>query len=150
MLTNILGGGGMNSRLNMALREKHGFVYNIGSQFVPFTDTGLFVISYGTEPSQLKKSIELVKHELKKLRDDKLGVKQLASSKEQILGQLAMAEENNIGFMIMMARTLLDLGKITSLEEIFERVKTTSADDLQALANEMFDQEKMSQLIMHP
>ena len=150
MLTNILGGGGMNSRLNMALREKHGFVYNIGSQFVPFTDTGLFVISYGTEPSQLKKSIELVKHELKKLREDKLGVKQLASSKEQILGQIAMAEENNIGFMIMMARTLLDLGRITSLEEIFERVKKTSAHDLQALANEMFDEDKMSQLIMHP
>ncbi len=140
----------MNSRLNMALREKHGFVYNIGSQFVPFTDTGLFVISYGTEPSQLKKSIGLVKQELKKLREDKLGVKQLASSKEQILGQLAMAEENNIGFMIMMARNLLDIGRITSLEEIFERVKKTSAHDLQALANEMFHEDKMSQLIMHP
>jgi predicted Zn-dependent peptidase len=150
MLTNILGGGGMNSRLNMALREKHGFVYNIGSQFVPFTDTGLFLISYGTEPSQLKKSITLVKQELKKLREDKLGVKQLASSKEQILGQIAMAEENNMGFMVMMARTLLDLGRITSLEEIFERVKKTSAADLQALAHEMFDEDKMSQLIMHP
>jgi len=150
MLTNILGGGGMNSRLNMALREKHGFVYNIGSQFVPFTDTGLFVISYGTEPSQLNKSIELVKQELKKLREDKLGVKQLAASKEQILGQIAMAEENNIGFMIMMARTLLDLGRITSLDEIFERVKKTTAHDLQSLANEMFDEDKMSQLIMHP
>ncbi len=150
MLTNILGGGGMNSRLNMALREKHGFVYNIGAQFVPFTDTGLFVISFGTEPSQMKKSIELVKMELKKLRDDKLGVKQLASSKEQILGQIAMAEENNMGFMIMMARTLLDLGRITSLDEIFERVKRTSAVDLQSLANEIFEDEKMSQLMMHP
>ncbi|HLZ15470.1 MAG TPA: pitrilysin family protein [Cyclobacteriaceae bacterium] len=150
MLTNILGGGGMNSRLNMALREKYGFVYNIGSQFVPFTDTGLFVISFGTEPTQLKKSIELVKMEMKKLRDDKLGVKQLAASKEQILGQIAMAEENNIGFMIVMARTLLDLGRITSLEEIFDRVKKTSAGELQSLANEMFDDEMMSQLIMHP
>ena len=58
----------MNSRLNMALREKHGFVYSIGAQFVPFTDTGLFVISFGTEPTQLKRSIELVKLELKKLQ----------------------------------------------------------------------------------
>jgi predicted Zn-dependent peptidase len=150
MLTNILGGGGMNSRLNMALREKHGFVYNIGAQFVPFTDTGLFVISFGTEPSQMKKSIVLVKMELKKLREDKLGAKQLTSSKEQILGQIAMAEENNMGFMVMMARNLLDLGQITSLEEIFARVKKTSALDLQSLANEMFIEEKMSQLIMHP
>jgi predicted Zn-dependent peptidase len=76
-------------------------------------------------------------------------VKQLAASKEQILGQIAMAEENNIGFMMMMARNLLDLGRITSLEEIFERVKKTSAVDLQTLANEMFDVEKMSVLRMH-
>jgi len=150
MLTNILGGGGMNSRLNMALREKHGFVYNIGAQFVPFTDTGLFVISFGTEPAQLVKSIGLVREEMKKLRDEKLGVKQLAASKAQILGHLAMAEENNLGFMIMMARTLLDVGRLTSLEAIFERVNQTTAADLQALANDMFDEAKMSQLIMHP
>jgi len=149
MLTNILGGGGMNSRLNMALREKHGFVYNIGAQFVPFTDTGLFVISFGTEPTQLNKSISLVKQELKKLRDEKLGVKQLAASKEQILGQLAMAEENNIGFMMMMARNLLDLQRITSLDEIFEHVKNTSSLELQTLANEMFDEKKLSVLRMH-
>jgi predicted Zn-dependent peptidase len=150
MLTSILGGSGMNSRLNLALREKHGFVYSIGAQYVPFTDTGLFVISFGTEPSQMKKGIELVKHELKRLRDEPLGIKQLASSKEQILGQIAMAEENNISFMIMMAKNLLDQGHVTSLEEIFERVKGTSALKLQELANEMFDERKLSYLIMEP
>lgn len=69
----------------------------------------------------------LVKQELKKLRDEPLGVKQLASSKEQILGQIAMAEENNISFMIMMARNLLDHGRVTSLQEIFDRVKKHSS-----------------------
>ena len=64
LLTNILGGGGLNSRLNLSLREKYGFVYSIGAHFVPFTDTGLFVISFGTEPSQLTRSIGLVKEEL--------------------------------------------------------------------------------------
>jgi predicted Zn-dependent peptidase len=150
MLTSILGGSGMNSRLNLALREKHGFVYSIGAQFVPFTDTGLFVINFGTEPSQLTRSIELIKAELKKLRDEPLGVKQLSSSKEQILGQIAMAEENNISFMIMMARNLLDQGRVTSLEEIFERVKNTSAKQLQELANEMFSEKQLSFLIMEP
>jgi predicted Zn-dependent peptidase len=150
MLTSILGGSGMNSRLNLALREKHGFVYSIGAQYVPFTDTGLFVISFGTEPSQMKKGIELVKQELKRLREEPLGVKQLASSKEQILGQIAMAEENNISFMIMMAKNLLDQGHVTSLEEIFERVKGTTALKLQELANEMFDERKLSYLIMEP
>jgi len=149
LLTNILGGGGMNSRLNLALREKYGFVYSIGAQFVPFTDTGLFVISFGTEPSQLSRSIALVMQELRKLRDDKLGTKQLASSKEQILGQIAMAEENNAGFMMMMARSLLDQNRIISLEEIFDKVKNTTASDLQRLANDMFNEEQLSVLRMH-
>lgn len=150
MLTNILGGGGMNSRLNMALREKHGFVYSIGAQFVPFTDTGLFLISFGTEPGQMKKSIDLVKKELKKMRDQPMGIKQLAAAKEQLLGQIAMAEESNISFMIMMARNLLDLGKVTRLEEMFDRVKNTTALRLQELSNEMFDEAKLSYLIMEP
>lgn len=150
MLTSILGGSGMNSRLNLALREKYGFVYSIGAQFVPFTDTGLFVISFGTEPSQMKKGLELVKIELRKLRDTRLGVKQLAASKEQLLGQIAMSEENNLSFMMMMARNLLDQGRVTSLEEIFDRVKFTSAAKLQELANEMFDEREMSCLMMEP
>ena len=150
MLTNILGGSGMNSRLNLALREKHGYVYSIGAQFVPFTDTGLFVVSFGTDPDQLRKSIELIKLEMRKLKEDKLGVKQLAASKEQILGQIAMAEENNISFMMMMARNLLDMARITSLDEIFERVRNTTAPQLQALAVEMFKEEKMSYFIMEP
>ena len=77
----------MNSRLNLSLREKHGFVYSIGSQYIPFTDTGLFVISFGTEPGQLQKSIKLVNDELRKLCEQKLGVKQLAAAKEQIWGR---------------------------------------------------------------
>jgi predicted Zn-dependent peptidase len=150
MLTNILGGTGMNSRLNLTLREKHGYVYSIGSQFVPFTDTGLFVISFGTDPSQLKKSIALVKTELEKMRHDRLGVKQLSSSKEQLLGHLAMAEESNISFMIMMARNLLDLGAILSFEDIQQRIRDATADQLQLLANEIFVEDQMSCLTMLP
>jgi predicted Zn-dependent peptidase len=150
MLTNILGGSGMNSRLNMALREKRGYVYSIGANYVPFTDVGLFVISFGTEPSQLAKSIELVHEELKKMRDEKMGVKQLAAAKEQLLGHIAMAEENNIGFMMMMARNLLDLGRVTPLEEIFARVKDTPALQLQELANDVFNPKKLSCLRMLP
>ncbi len=150
LLTNILGGSGMNSRLNLSLREKHGFVYSIGSQFVPFTDTGLFIISFGTEPSQLSKSIKLVDEELRKFREEKLGVKQLASAKEQIMGQVAMADESNIGFMIMMGRSLLDLGRVPSLEEVFSRVQHATAQDIMKMANEMFDERKMSYLMIEP
>jgi len=150
MLTNILGGQGMNSRLNMALREKHGFVYSVGAQYVPFTDTGLFVITFGTEQSQMKKSVALVKEELRKMRDEPLGTKQLSAAKEQLLGQIAMSEESNISFMMMMARNLLDLGRVTTLEEIFERVKNTTPKQLQEIANDMFREEKLSYLMMEP
>ncbi len=150
MLTNILGGSGMNSRLNMALREKRGYVYSIGAQYVPFTDVGLFVISFGTEPGQLEKSIALVHEELRKLRDEKMGVKQLAAAKEQLLGHIAMAEENNMSFMMMMARNLLDLGRVTTLEEIFDRVRNTSAAKLQELAVDVFEEDKLSYLRMTP
>jgi len=150
MLTNILGGGGMNSRLNMALREKRGYVYSVGAQYTPFTDVGLFVITFGTEPSQLMKSVELVKQELGRLRDRKMGVIQLAAAKEQLLGQVAMAEENNLNYMMMIARSLLDLGKITPVEEVFAKVRDISAVKLQELANEMFDEDKLSYLFMEP
>lgn len=150
MLTNILGGVGMNSRLNMALRERYGYVYSVGAQFVPYTDIGLFVISFGTETSQMKKSIALVREEMRKLREEPLGVKQLAAAKEQLLGQIAMAEESNINFMMMMARNLLDLGKVFDLDEIFERVKNVTPLRLQEISNEMFKENKMSYLIMEP
>ena len=150
LLTNILGGGGLNSRLNLSLREKYGFVYSIGAHFVPFTDTGLFVISFGTEPSQLSRSIRLVEQELRKLRDGRLGVRQLSSAKEQIMGQVAMAEESNLSFMMMMGRSLLDLGRVPPLEEIFDRIRDTTADDLRAMANEMFDEKQFSYLRMEP
>ena len=150
MLTNILGGSGMNSRLNMVLREKRGYVYSIAAQFVPFTDTGLFVISFGTEPSQMVKSISLVEQELRKLREEPLGKKQLAAAKEQIMGQLAIGEENNVSFMMMMARNLLDLGRIIPLDELFTRVKETSAEELMKVANEIFKENKFSYLMMEP
>jgi predicted Zn-dependent peptidase len=150
MLTNILGGGGMNSRLNMALREKRGYVYSVGAQYTPFTDVGLFVISFGTESSQLSKSVELVKQELGRLRDRKMGVIQLAAAKEQFLGQVAMAEENNLNYMTMLARNLLDLDKIPPMEEIFTKVRDTTALKLQELANEMFDEDRLSYLFMEP
>jgi predicted Zn-dependent peptidase len=150
MLTNILGGGGMNSRLNMALREKRGYVYSVGAQYTPYTDVGQFVISFGTEPSQLNKSVELVKQELQMLCDRKMGIKQLAAAKEQLLGQIAMAEENSLNFMMQNARYLLDLDKIPPMEEAFTKVRDVTATRLRELANEMFDQEKLSYLFMEP
>lgn len=149
MLTNILGGPGLSSRLNLALREKNGLVYQVGAQFIPFTDTGLFVISFGTEPQQLERSLKLVREELNKMIDHPLGTRQLSAAKEQLIGQIAMAEESNISFM-MMARNLLDLGRVVTFDEIFERVRSATPAGLQEMAEDMFDERAFSCLRMIP
>ena len=146
----MLGGPGMNSRLNLSLREKRGIVYSVGSQYVPFSDTGIFSVMFGTEPSQMRKAIELVKLELKKMGDTRMGERQLSTAKEQFMGQVAMSEENNSSFMMMMARSLLDLGQVPSLDELFKAVKAATAEQVRQLAEEMFDESKLSTLVLEP
>lgn len=150
MLVNMLGGPGMNSRLNIALREKYGFVYSVDAHYVSYTDTGMFVIYFGTEISQLEKCISLVKKELVKLIDAKLSVRQLAAAKEQIKGQLAMSEENNLNQMMMMGRSILNRGYVPSLDEIFGLIDQTNAKKIQQMAQEMFDPAQLSYLKMIP
>jgi predicted Zn-dependent peptidase len=150
MLSNILGGPGMNSRLNLALREKHGFVYSIDATYQSYTDTGLFAVFFGTEPGQLNRSMNLVRKELKKLREIPLGTLQLHNAKEQLMGQLAMAEENNASFMLMMGKSMLDLGKIEALDDIYSKIKSVTSAELQNLANEMFQGDQLSQLTYIP
>jgi len=150
MLTNILGGPGMNSKLNLALREKYGYVYGVDASYTAYIDTGVFHIYFSTEKSRLQKSIALVHKELKKMQEITLSSHQLQTYKNQLMGQIAMAEENNCSFMQMMAKSILDLDKIDTLESIFEEINAVSASQLQDLANEMFNVEKYSSLTFLP
>ncbi|MEX2230566.1 MAG: pitrilysin family protein [Cyclobacteriaceae bacterium] len=150
LLVNMLGGPGMNSRLNLALREKYGFVYSIDAHYIPYTDTGMFAVFFGTEPKQLKRCISLVKKELNRFCEKPLTRRQLASAKEQIKGQLAMAEENNLSLMLSMGRSVLDVGRVPSLEEIYYQIDEINSFKLRDIAQEMFDESKMSYLIMEP
>ena len=150
ILVNMLGGPGMNSRLNLALREKYGFVYSIDAHYIPYTDTGMFAVFFGTEPKQLDRCISLVKKELNRFCDKPLTHRQLDSAKEQIKGQLAMAEENNLSLMLMMGRSVLDIGRVPTLEEMYHQIDETNSLKLRDIAQEMFDEKKMSYLIMEP
>ena len=150
MLINILGGPGMNSRLNLALREKYGFVYNVEASYHPFSDTGLFSIFFGTEPGQVDRSQRLVMKELKRLREQPLGSLQLHKAKEQLIGQLAMAEENNTSLMLMMGKSILDLEKIDNLEDIFTKIRSITANDLQEIAQDQLQESQLSHLTFLP
>lgn len=150
LLNNILGGPAMNSKLNLELREKYGFVYSVESSYAPFTDTGLFAIYFATEEKQLTKCKSAILSELKKMREKPFSEKQLQTYKEQLMGQLAIADERNSGTMLMMAKSLLDLNRIDSLEEIFNRTKAISSTALQLIAQEMFEENQLSYLEFYP
>ncbi|MCR9082634.1 MAG: insulinase family protein, partial [Cyclobacteriaceae bacterium] len=150
LLNNILGGPSMNSRLNMALREKHGLVYSIESTFQPFSDVGFFGIFFGTEEKTLPKAKKLVQKELKRLREKKLGSLQLHMAKEQAIGQMAMAEENYAALMLVFGKSLIDHGKIDPLDKIFEQIKQTTAEDLLEIANEILDPVQLTSLTYLP
>ncbi|MFL5730152.1 MAG: M16 family metallopeptidase [Cytophagaceae bacterium] len=150
MLVNLLGGPGMNSRLNLSLRERHGYVYSVEASYNAFVDVGLFSIYFGTEQKHLEKSRSLVMKELKKLREVPLGAIQLHGCKEQIMGQLAMSEENKVSFMQMMGKSVLDLGEVQSLESIFKKIKSVNARQLRQIANEIFREDEFSELTYLP
>ncbi|KAA0991445.1 M16 family metallopeptidase [Dyadobacter aurulentus] len=150
MLVNLLGGPGMNSRFNLSLREKYGFVYSIEGNYTPYLDTGFMGIFFGTEKKQLNKSISLIHKELKKVREVPLSVLQLHQTKVQLMGQLAMSEESNMSFMLMMAKSLLDTGRVDSLPEIFSEIEQITSGQLQDIAQEMFNEQNFSYLTFLP
>ena len=137
----------MISRFNLSLREKYGLVYQIEATFSSFLDTGFFGIFFGTDPQNLNKAIKLVMKEMEQLKNKALGQIQLKTLKEQLKGQLAMSEESKQGYMLMMAKSLLDQNKVETLANIFMEIDAIKTNDLMDLANEMFDNTMLSKLI---
>jgi predicted Zn-dependent peptidase len=150
LLNNILGGPSMNSRLNLSLRENYGYVYSIESNYQPFSDTGFFGIYFGTEEKTLNKAKSVVVREIEKLRKKKLGTLQLHMAKEQAIGQMAMAEENYVALMLVYGKSLIDHDKIDPLDLIFEKIRSTTAEELQDIAQEILDPKQLSTLIYIP
>ncbi|WPR73715.1 pitrilysin family protein [Algoriphagus sp. NG3] len=150
LLNNILGGPSMNSRLNLMLREKHGYVYSIESSYQPFSDIGFFGIYFGTEGKTLKKAQSLVLKEMSKMAKTKLGTIQLHMAKEQAVGQMAMAEENYSALMLVYGKSMLDHGKVDPLDSIFQQIRNTTALELQEIAEEMFNPDMLTYLTYTP
>jgi predicted Zn-dependent peptidase len=150
LLNNILGGIGMSSRLNLQIREKYGIAYSIESNYMAFSDTGTFTIYFGTDTEKAERAMRLIHKELKKLRDQKLGTLQLHQAKTKFIGQIALGEENRIGLIIAMAKSLLDFDRIDSLEEIFAKINAVTADEMLGIANEIFDVSQMTTLLFEP
>ena len=150
LLNNILGGPGLNSRLNMSVREKHGFCYTIESNYQPYTDAGVLSIYFGTDPAFLDKTISLITKELTRLKNNKLGSLQLKRAKMQLTGQVAISFESNLYEMLFNGKNYLNLHKTDTLEEINRRIDAVTTEQVIELANEVFADDMMSVLIYKP
>ncbi|MCL3779805.1 insulinase family protein [Prolixibacteraceae bacterium JC049] len=148
LLNNILGGTSMNSRLNMALRERNGMAYNIESNYTAYTDTGIFNIYFGTDPDNLDRAIQIVNKEMNKLRNTKLGSLQLSKAKKQLIGQLAVSQENKEDLLLMLGKTYMLYDRIDTLDQIRDRIEAVDASELMEAANEIFNPNQLSTLII--
>jgi predicted Zn-dependent peptidase len=147
LLNNVLGGPGLNSRLNLNIREKYGFAYNIDSQYTSYTDTGWFGVYLGTDPESVTKAESLVKKELKKLCNDRLGTLQLARAKQQLIVQLAISIESGLTETLSIARAHLQKDHVDSMEDIIQSIRNINSSDLLEVANEVFEPRQLSTLI---
>jgi predicted Zn-dependent peptidase len=147
LLNNILGGQGLNSRLNLSLREKNGLAYNVESSYNPYCDTGIFSIYFGTDAQYLNKSTSIAMAELKKLRTSKLGTIQLSKAKSQIKGYLARGYENHESLMLSLGKSLLTFNKIETIEQIYKKIDDITSEQLLEISNDIFEPSKLSTLI---
>ncbi len=150
LLVNILGGPAMNSRLNLELRERKGLAYSVDALYTPYTDTGIFGIFFGTEKQLLDRCLRSVAKEMDRLKTKSMGRIQFYKAREQLIGQLAMAEENNISLMLMLGRSLLDLDKIDRFDEIVTQIRNITSTDINKISDEMFNDHELSSLTFLP
>lgn len=147
LLNNILGGPGMNTRLNLNIREKYGFAYTIESQYNAYSDTGNYTIYMGVDPHSQQRSIELVYKELDKLMNQRLGTLQLSNAKKQLIGQVALSNESGMNDLLGMVRAGFFEEHIETLPETIAKLEKITSSDLLEVANDIFDKDKINLLV---
>ncbi|WP_231458535.1 pitrilysin family protein [Pedobacter sp. Leaf132] len=150
LLNNYFGGNGMSSVLNLQIREKYGIAYTIESSFAPLSDTGIFSIYFGTDKEKHQKALSLIFKEMKKLKDNPLNDIQLQKAKNKFIGQIALGEENRIGLIISMAKSLIDHNKIDSLEQVFEKINNVKATEMAQIIDEVLAPEQLNIFTFNP
>ena len=147
LLNNILGGPSMNSRLNMALRERNGMAYNVESGYTGYFDTGEFSVYFGTDKENLDQALWLVNKEFRMMKEKLMGIVQLSRAKKQLIGQLAISTENREDLMLSIGKSFLFFNRVDSLETIFKKIEQIESRDILEIANEIFDEPQNSILI---
>jgi predicted Zn-dependent peptidase len=148
LLNNILGGPGMNARLNLSLRERHGLVYTVESSQVSYSDTGCWSVYFGCDHHDVKRCLRLVHHELDRLVQNPLSDRQLQAAKRQLKGQLAIACDNREQFALDFAKHFLHYGHERSITELLERIEAITSSQIQDVAQQLFAPDKLQLLTL--
>ena len=146
LLNNLLGGPGMNSRLNLNIREKYGFTYQIDSSYQTYTETGIFSIYYSTDFSKKERTEELIYKELNILCKKKLSLNQLNAAKRQFIGQLTLSRENVLNMVLGAGKSVLYKGYVESFSDVIKRIDKISSSEILETANQIFEPKKLSVL----
>ena len=147
MLSNLLGDPCMSSRLNIALRERHGLVYTVESNTACHTDTGLWCIYFGCDPHDVKRCLRLVQGELRRLTDAPLSQRALDALRQQLKGQIAVAGDNFESRAIGMAKRYLHYGTTRTTRQVFDLLDAVTPEELLLTAQETFATERLQTLI---
>ena len=148
LLNNILGGPGMNARLNLSLRERHGLVYTVESSMASYSDTGVWSVYFGCDHHDITRCQRLVRRELDRVMQRPLSVSQLSAAKKQLKGQLAIACDNREQFALDFGRSYLHHGHERDIEALFQRIDGVTAEDIQQVANELFPTGHLTTLVI--
>ena len=147
LLNNMLGGPGMNAKLNLALREHNGLVYTVESTMVAYGDTGTWSIYFGCDEHDVKRCLRLVRKELDKFMQKPLSDAQLKAAKKQIKGQIGVACDNRENFALDFGKSFLHYGWEKNVDRLYEQVDEITAAQIQAVAQELFDKNRLTTLI---
>ena len=147
LLNNMLGGPGMNAKLNLALREHNGLVYTVESTMAAYGDTGIWSIYFGCDEHDVKHCLRLVRKELDKFMQKPLSEAQLKAAKKQIKGQVGVACDNRENFALDFGKSFLHYGWEKNVDRLYEQVDEITAEQIQAVAQELFDKDRLTTLI---
>ncbi|MDY4042715.1 MAG: pitrilysin family protein [Marinifilaceae bacterium] len=147
LLMNLLGGSGMNTRLNLNIRERYGLAYNIEASYTPYSDTGICMIYFGCDRENADWCLDLCKREMRALYEEKLGPVQMKRAKTQMIGQLTISSENYENLMLSIGKSFLIYDKVDSLEDVYTQIGEITPEVLVQVAEEIFDERKLSVLI---
>ena len=137
LMNNILGGGSLNSRLNLSLRESKGLVYTVESTYTPLSDTGYWCVYWACDPCDYERSFQLVQEELAHMRTTRMSDTALRKAIIQLRGQLAISAQNQENSALSMAKAVLHLGSAPEWEQTMKKIEQITSEQLQHVAQEI-------------